>query len=136
MMELLHTELYVIVGGGISNVLQELGPPFKEATGHKLAVTYGGTPALQEQLSIGTCFDLLVVPLQVLADPASKARVGPMVALARVSVGVGVPAGPPKPDISTAQALRQALLKAKAKIARSPREVAPVHVRPRPGRAY
>src|SRR5215203_3602742 len=94
-------ELRVIAGGGASSVLAHLGPQFEQATGHKLNISCGGTPALQKQLSSGEAFDLVVVPRQVLENPAAKARLAPAptVDLARVGVGLGVPAGAPKPDI-------------------------------------
>jgi molybdate transport system substrate-binding protein len=109
-------ELRVIAGGGASGVLGALGPQFEQATGHKLNITYGGTPALQAQLKSGEKFDLVVVPMQVLGDAAAKARLAsaPTIDIARVGVGLGVPEGAPKPDISTAEALKQTLLKAKS----------------------
>jgi molybdate transport system substrate-binding protein len=107
--------LRIIAGGGISNVLQHLGPQFEQATAHSLTITYGGTPALQAQLKSGAAFDLMIVPLQVLGDPAAKARLapGPTLDIARVGVGLGVPEGAAKPDISTPEALKATLIRAK-----------------------
>lgn len=112
--ELAAVELRIIAGGGASSMLAALGPPFEQAMGHKLTITYGGTPALQKQLKSGEPFDLMVVPLQVLADAAAKARLAaaPTVDIARVGVGLGVRTGAPKPDIGTAEALKATLLKA------------------------
>jgi molybdate transport system substrate-binding protein len=109
-------EIRVIAGGGASNVLQQLGPQFEQATGHKLNISYGGTPALVKQLASGEAFDLVVVPMQVLADASAKARLvaAPTKDIARVGVGLGVPEAAPKPDISTPDALKAALLKAKS----------------------
>jgi molybdate transport system substrate-binding protein len=109
-------ELRVIAGGGASSMLAALGPQFEQATGHKLNISYGGTPALVKQLASGEAFDLVVVPLQVLADPAAKARLGaaPTTEIARVGVGLGVPEGAPKPDIGTPDALKATLLNAKS----------------------
>lgn len=108
--------LRVIAGGGVSNVLQELGPTFELASGHTLNITFGGTPALQKELRSGTPFDLMIVPLQVLADPQAKARLAPEPTrdIARVGVGLGVPEGAAKPDISTPEALKRTLLAAKS----------------------
>jgi molybdate transport system substrate-binding protein len=108
--------LRVIAGGGVSNVLQELGPAFERASGHTLDISYGGTPALQKELRSGTPFDLMIVPLQVLTDAQAKARLAPEPTrdIARVGVGLGVPEGARKPDISTPEALKRTLMEAKS----------------------
>jgi molybdate transport system substrate-binding protein len=107
--------LRVIAGGGISNVLQELGPLFEQASGHTLAITYDGTPAIVRRFKAGEAFDLVVIPQQAYFDPAAKARLAekPQVDIARVGVGLGVREGVEKPDIATAEALKRTLLNAK-----------------------
>jgi molybdate transport system substrate-binding protein len=54
------------------------------------------------------------VPVEVMQDAAARARFmgGPTIDIARVGLGVAVRAGAPKPEISTLDALRAALLKA------------------------
>jgi molybdate transport system substrate-binding protein len=106
----------VFAGGGISNVLQELGPQFERLSGHALAITYDGTPALVRRFKSDEAFDLAVVPQQAYFDPAATARLArePQVDIARVGVGLGVPEGAPRPDISTPAALKAVLLAAKA----------------------
>ncbi|MCC7347916.1 MAG: substrate-binding domain-containing protein [Variibacter sp.] len=108
--------LRVIAGGGISNVLQELGPQFERASGHALAITYDGTPALVRRFKADEAFDVTVIPRQAFDDPAATARIAPapIVDIARVGVGLGVRAGAPKPDIATAEALKATLLRAKS----------------------
>ena len=50
------------------------------------------------------------------SDAAAQARFasGPAINIARVGLGVAVRSGSPKPDISTPEALKQTLLKAKS----------------------
>jgi molybdate transport system substrate-binding protein len=108
--------LRIIAGGGISNVLQALGPQFERVSGHTLVLTYDGTPALVRRFQAGEAFDLAVVPQQAYFDPAAQARLAPapMVDIARVGVGLGVAEGAAKPDISTPEALKRTLLAAKS----------------------
>lgn len=103
-------------GGGISNVLQELCPRFERETGHRLVITYDGTPALVRRFTANEPFDLVLIPQQAYFDPAAKARLAPapQIDIARVGVGLGVRAGAPIPDISTPEALKATLLAAKS----------------------
>jgi len=57
---------------------------------------------------------VVVVPVDVFKDAAAKARFapGPTVDIARVSYGVIVRTGAPKPDISTPDAFKKAMLEA------------------------
>jgi molybdate transport system substrate-binding protein len=93
--------------------LNELGPQFERASGHKLAIHFDSTPNLIK-LASSTAFDLGVVPVDVFKDAAAKARFasGPTTDIARVGYGVAVRAGAPKPDVSTPDALKKTLLDA------------------------
>jgi molybdate transport system substrate-binding protein len=107
-------ELKVIAGGSMTGSLNELGPQFERASGHKLVIHFDSTPNIIMQVTSGTPFDLAVVPVDVFKDAAAKARfvAGPPIDIARVGYGVIVRAGTPKPDISTPDALKQTLLDA------------------------
>src|SRR5206468_2254346 len=67
-------------------------------------------------VTTGGPFDLAVVPREVFQDPAALARFAPggTIDIARVGLGVAVRAGAPKPDISTPETLKQALLNARS----------------------
>jgi molybdate transport system substrate-binding protein len=94
--------------------LSALAPEFEKATGHKLATHFDSTPNIIARVTSGTPFDVVVVPLDVFKDAAAKARFapGPTIDIARVGYGVIVRAGAPKPDISTPDAFKSALLAA------------------------
>jgi len=109
-------ELKVLAGGSMTGSLNELGPQFERASGHKLVIHFDSTPNLIRQATSGTPFDLAVVPVDVFKDAGAKARFasGPTVDIARVGYGVIVRAGAAKPDISTSDALKQTLLNAQS----------------------
>jgi molybdate transport system substrate-binding protein len=105
-------DLQVIAGGGIAVPLDEIAAQFQQATGHKLVIRYGTTPQLIELAR--TPFDLSVTPSEFLRDDGAAARLaGPTIDIARVGLAVAVRAGAPKPDISTPEALKRALLDAR-----------------------
>jgi molybdate transport system substrate-binding protein len=109
-------ELKVIAGGGFAPIMGELGRQFEQSTGHKLVVVFGTTPELIKRVTTGTPFDLGVVPIDVLKDAAARARFAPepTTDVARAGYGVAVRAGAPKPDISTTEAFKQAMLGAQS----------------------
>jgi molybdate transport system substrate-binding protein len=111
--DLRAAELKVLAGGSMTGVLNELGPQFERASGHRLTIHFDSTPNLIKLATSGDAFDLGVVPVDVYKDAAAKARFAePMTEIARVGYGVAVRAGAAKPDISTAAAFKQTMLDA------------------------
>jgi molybdate transport system substrate-binding protein len=107
-------ELKVLAGGSMTGVLNELGPQFERASGHKLVIHFDSTPNLIKATSAEP-FDLGVVPIDLFKDAAAKARfAAPTINIARVGYGVAVRAGAPKPDVSTPDALKKTLLEAQS----------------------
>jgi molybdate transport system substrate-binding protein len=107
-------ELKVIAGGSMTASMNALGPEFEKATGHKLVTHFDSTPNIITRVTSGTPFDVVVVPVDVFRDAAAKARFaqGPTFDIARVRYGVIVRSGAPKPDISTPDTFKKALLDA------------------------
>jgi molybdate transport system substrate-binding protein len=109
-------EIKVLAPRSISTVLAEIGPQFEKATGNKINITVDVAIALVRKVEAGEPFDLLVAaPGQV----EGLAKGGKVVAdtqtlLVRSGIGVEVKAGAAKPDVSTVEAFKQALLKAKS----------------------
>src|SRR5262245_4377200 len=108
-------ELQVLAGGGIAAPLKEIAAQFEDATGNKLFIRFGTTPELIK-MATGGAFDLGVVPTDVMKDAAARVQFAPgeLQTAARVDLAVAVRAGAPWPNISTPEALKQTLLKARA----------------------
>jgi molybdate transport system substrate-binding protein len=107
-------ELKVIAGGSMTASMNALAAPFEKASGHKLSIHFDSTPNIIARVNSGTPFDVVVVPVDVFKGATAKARFapGPTVDIARVGYGVIVRTGAPKPDISTPDAFKNALLAA------------------------
>jgi molybdate transport system substrate-binding protein len=116
MTDLKAAELKILAGGSITGSLNELGPQFERATGHKLVIHFDSTPNLIKQATSGDPFDLAVAPVDLFKDAAAKARFapGPTIDVARVGYGVIVRAGAARPDVSTPDAMKQTLLNAQS----------------------
>jgi molybdate transport system substrate-binding protein len=106
-------ELKVLAGGSMTGVLNELGPQFERASGHRLVIHFDSTPNLIKQAT-SEPFDLGVVPVDVFKDAAARARFGRTLNIARVGYGVAVRAGARRHDVSTPDALKETLLDAQS----------------------
>jgi molybdate transport system substrate-binding protein len=109
-------ELQILAGGGIASPLKVIAAQFEKDSGHKLVIRFGTTPELIKLATSGGPFDLGVVPQEVMQDAGALAQFtpAPISVVARVGLGVAVKAGAAKPDISSAAALKQTLLKAQS----------------------
>lgn len=114
-------EVHVMISGGLSAAYNALVPEFEKATGNKVVTAYGpsmGTTvnAIPVRLGRGEPADVLILVGYALDDliKNGKAVAGSKVDLVNSKIGVAVKAGAPKPDISTADAVKRALLAAKS----------------------
>jgi molybdate transport system substrate-binding protein len=100
---------------GVQAALEELVPNFEKASGHKLNITWATAAVLVKRLQAGETADLLVLTKQGLDTMVkeNKATAGADAVFASSGMAMVVKKGAPKPDISTAEAFKHALLKAK-----------------------
>jgi molybdate transport system substrate-binding protein len=109
-------EIKVLTTGAFKQVVVALVPEFEKATGHKVVMDNGTVGQLQKRVDGGETFDVLVLSPKGIDDYIKQGKIvaGSKANLAKVGVGVMVKEGAPKPDISTVDAFKQALLKAKS----------------------
>ena len=92
----------------------ELVPQFERATGNKVTTTWAGTVDIMKRLAAGEIYDLVIISAGSVDELIKQGKVAsPRVDLAKTGIGVAVHAGAPRPDISSADALKKALLTAK-----------------------
>jgi molybdate transport system substrate-binding protein len=114
------SEVHVMISGGFTAAYQQLVPEFEKATGNKVVTAYGPsmgeTPqAIPMRLSRGEPADVLIMVGYALGDLVGKGKVvaDSRVDLADSPIGVAVKEGAPKPDLSSSETLKAALLKTK-----------------------
>jgi molybdate transport system substrate-binding protein len=97
-------------------VLKEIGPQFERTAGYKLDVVTGIAATLADRIIDGESFDVFIgPPVQMDRVVQSKKIIAETrTAIAHSGIGVGVRAGAPKPDITSVDAFKQTLLKAKS----------------------
>src|SRR5580692_2444160 len=110
----LMAELVVYSTIGVRSAAEQLFAQYDKASGHKLAVTWGTAPMLVKRIEDGDTADVVVLSRAGIDALQKQGKVAPGsdVALASSGVGIAVKAGAPKPDISTAEALKRTLLDA------------------------
>jgi molybdate transport system substrate-binding protein len=109
-------DIKVLTAGAFKQVVLAMVPDFEKQTGHKVTVENDTVGALTKRIEGGEAFDLAVLTPAAVNDLAGKGRfaAGSRTNLARVGVGVVVKEGTPKPDISSVEAFKKALLAAKS----------------------
>jgi molybdate transport system substrate-binding protein len=109
-------ELKVLASVALTSALNELAPAFERATGNKLAVRYGLAAELKKQLLEGETADvvILISPMMSDLERQNKLVAGSLANVGGTAVSVVSRAGTQKPDISSVDAFKRALLAAKS----------------------
>jgi molybdate transport system substrate-binding protein len=114
------TQLRVIISGGFAPAYNEVLPEFERTTGIKVTTGSGasqgkGPDTIGAMLRRGEAADMVIMSRLGLAELAAEGRVvaGSELDLAQGLIGVSMRAGSPKPDLSTVDAFKQTLLRAK-----------------------
>jgi molybdate transport system substrate-binding protein len=109
-------EIKVLSTVGMQPATPELFSHFESATGHRVVVTYGLAAVLKTKFLEGAPADVLILTSPIIDDLAKQGKVltESKKDVARSGVGLAVKAGAPKPDISTPETLKAAVLAAKS----------------------
>jgi molybdate transport system substrate-binding protein len=114
-------DVHVMISAGFYNVYSELGPAFERASGHHLVTTRGPSmgdspESIPTRLARGEAADVVILDGGA-ADALGKRgllHTDSKIELARSLIGMVVPAGAAKPDISSVEAFRSTLLAARS----------------------
>jgi molybdate transport system substrate-binding protein len=109
-------ELKLLTAGAFKSTAMALLPEYERTSGNKVSVETETVGALMKRIEAGESFDVVVMTPETVDQLTSKGKVisGSRTNLARVGVGVMVKTGANKPDISTVEAFKKALLDAKS----------------------
>ena len=114
--------IHVMSGGAPKEVFALLTPRFERQTGHQVKFTYAVITALREKLAAGDKADVLVLPAPVLDGLArdGKVRADGRATFGIVGLGVVVKEGTRRPDISSKEKFREAMLAARTVVHATP----------------
>ncbi len=100
----------------MKTVFEELSSRFERETGHRLAVVLGPSLVLEKRVAEGEAADVAILTGPGARELAARGRIvaGSLADIARSSIGVAVPKGAPKPDLSSVEGFKRAMLAAKS----------------------
>ena len=109
-------EIKVLSTHAAYEVLSDLGPRFERASGHRLSIGYDPTNLIRRRIDDGAAFDVAIVTRPVIDELAAQGKIvaASCIDIGRSGLGLAVRAGAPKPDITTVEAFKRALLAAKS----------------------
>ena len=107
-------EINAFVSTAIKAATDELLPPFERANGHTIRASYAPSGALIPRFERGEPVDVFLTDAPALDQLIKQGKiVGGRIDLCRTGIGIAVRKGAPKPDVSSPEALKRALLAAK-----------------------
>lgn len=108
-------EIHAFISTALKAATDELLPPFERANGHVVRAIYGPSGALIPRFNRGEAADILLTDSAAIDMLIKQGKVFPgRTDLARTGIGIAVRKGAPKPDVSSPEALKRALLAAKS----------------------
>ena len=109
-------DIKVLCSNGLRAVIEDLVPKFETVTGNKVLLQYEPSTQLKKRIDAGESFDLAILTTTLIDDAikAGKLTADSRTVLARSGLGLSVRSGVKKPDISTVNKFKSALLNAES----------------------
>src|SRR5688572_19543525 len=112
-----HAEqIRVLSSVAVKAIIEALAPEFARTGKHTIAPEFGLAAAIKTRIEGGEAFDVAILTPAMLDDLAAKGLFasGPRPVVARSGLGLMVKAGSVKPNVSSVDAFKRAILAARA----------------------
>lgn len=108
--------LTVLSSNATKALIEELAPQFEKSTGQKVVPRFDNSAALKTRIEKGETFDVVVMTASLISDLAATAHVdaASRVNIARTGIGMAIHPMATKPDISSLDTLKGALILSKS----------------------
>jgi len=109
-------EIRVLASGALKLALTRLVPEFEKSSGNAVSIAYGPAGSIAGRVQAGEAVDVAIVSVSQLESLERQGKIisGSSVRIAGIAIGVAVRKGGSKPDISTVEAFKRALLSSRA----------------------
>src|SRR5262245_37881088 len=107
-------EINVLSGAAVEPALIKTADIFRERTGNNVKITFATTPEIRRLVGAGATPDAVIAPPAALDELAKAGKIdgAAQVSLGKVGIGIVIRDGAPRPDVSTTDALKRAVLDA------------------------
>jgi molybdate transport system substrate-binding protein len=107
--------LVALSSNGVRAALEAVLPQCERSTARKVAIEYDTSTSIRRRILSGEHVDVAFVTREVLLElTPGNADAGSVVALGRANIGVGIRVGGRRYDVSSAGAIKQALLESRS----------------------
>ena len=120
-------EIKLMCPAPMRTTIVDLVAQFEAKSAHKVTIVHTPSRMIVERVEGGEAFDVSILTVEANDGLIKQGKVARRVVIAKSSVGLGVRAGTPKPDVSSAEAVKRTLLGAKS-FARNERAESGKHV--------
>jgi molybdate transport system substrate-binding protein len=109
-------EVTILANQGALSGIRDLAAAYEHASGNKVVVSFEAGNAMSQKINSDAPADLATLVMDDFGEFVQRGKIvsGTVAEFARAGNGVAVKAGAPKPDISTPEAFKQAMLNAKS----------------------
>src|SRR3954470_7221760 len=107
-------EIKLMCPAPMRTTIVELVAQFERVSPHKVTIVHTPSRMIVERIQSGEAFDISILTAEATDALVKQGKVARRVDIARSSIGLGVRAGTPKPDVSSAEAVKRALLASKS----------------------
>lgn len=107
-------DLKVLCTNGVKAVVEELLPKFERDTGNKVTILFEPSTQLRKRIDAGEAFDVAIMTTTLIEEEikSGKLAADSKTFLARSGLGLSIRSGAKKPNISTVNGFKNALLNA------------------------
>jgi molybdate transport system substrate-binding protein len=107
-------EVKVMAANAVKEALLEIVSAFERTSGHKVTTVWGGTEGVTKRVTGGEVVDIVIIAAPNIDKLILEGKLvsGSRADFAKSGVGIAVRTGLPKPDISSGEAVKRAVLAA------------------------
>jgi len=110
----LTAEIKLMCPAPMRTTIVELVAQFERTSPHQVTIVHTPSRMIIERIQGGEAFDVSILTAEATDALIKQGKVARRIDIARSSIGLGVRAGTPKPDVSSAEAVKHTLLAAKS----------------------
>lgn len=109
-------EIKVIASGAVKEAYLDLVPAFEKSSGQKVTTIWSGSESITKRIRGGEVVDIVIIAATNIDKLILEGKLvaGSRTDIAKSGVGIAVRTGLPKPDISSREAVKKAVLAAKS----------------------